>query len=105
MPRLNAFMVLCRDKPGEVAQQACQTHALAHLGYIETILDKLLVAGPLKGADGDSVGSLLIYRVETAEAARALIEGDPYFAADIWESVEVTPFMAAAGDWVGGKTW
>jgi uncharacterized protein len=64
-----------------------------------------LVAGPLRTADGPTIGSLLVYKAASEAQARALLEADPYFRADIWASVEIQPFWAVAGDWVGGKTW
>jgi hypothetical protein len=37
--------------------------------------------------------------------ARAFIEGDPYFSADIWESIQIDRVGVTAGSWVGGKPW
>jgi uncharacterized protein len=105
MPRVTAYAVTCLDKPGPASEDKRKAHALAHLAYVESILDKILVAGPLRTPEGATRGSLLIYKADSEAHARALLEGDPYFAADIWDSVRIDPYWAVAGDWVGGKTW
>lgn len=97
------FAVIARDKPGaEAARMAARAE---HFAYIETILDRIAIAGPLKDADGRFLGSILIYDVADEGAARALVENDPYFAAGVWEPPEVHAFTAAAGAWIGGKIW
>ncbi len=98
--------VTCIDKPGEETTKARQDLLAVHLEYIETILDQILVAGPLYDDDGETlVGSLYIYRTGDQAAARALLENDPYFAAGFWAEIRFNPFLAAAGTAVGGKTW
>jgi hypothetical protein len=62
-------------------------------------------AGPLRDAEGNFTGSLVVVKAESEEDARAFLTNDPYFKADIWSSIEIRAFNAAAGDWVGGKTW
>ncbi len=97
--------VTCIDKPGEETTALRQDMLAVHLDYIETILDEILVAGPLYDDDGETIaGSLLIYRAGD-EAARALLQNDPYFKAGLWSEVRFNPFLAAAGTAVGGKTW
>jgi hypothetical protein len=81
-------------------------HTPAHLRYIETILDQILVAGPLiDPVSGSFNSSCLIYEVETKEEALDLLHNDPYFIAGIFAEVHCQPFLPAAGSWVGGKTW
>lgn len=99
------FIAICTDRAGSEPGQLRKTHAGEHLAYVETILDKIAVAGPVRNAEGGTVASVLVYKVDSEAKARALLEGDPYFKAGIWESVTVGPFLAAAGQWVGGKTW
>ncbi len=100
---MKAFAIYCTDKPG-TEQKRLDTRG-AHFAHIEKTIDNLFVAGPLKNARGDTVGSLLIVKAETAEDARAQLEADPYFHADIWADIRITEFTAAAGDWIGGKIW
>jgi uncharacterized protein len=97
------FAVIARDRPGaEAARMAARAD---HFAYIERILDRIAIAGPLKDEEGRFIGSILIYDVSDAAAARALVEADPYFAAGVWETPEIHAFTAAAGAWIGGKIW
>lgn len=120
------FLVLCRDFVDGRATKNRLTALQPHLAYIETILDKIVVAGPLcddlgddfggdvgddlgadvgNGVGGAITGSLLIYNVDSESAARGLLEADPYYHADIWELIEIRRFRPVAGEWVGGKNW
>jgi uncharacterized protein len=99
------YIAICHDKPGPEAGKKRMEFAAAHLAYVETILDRIAVAGPVRDESCGTVASVLIYKVDSEAEARALLEGDPYFAASIWDGITVGPFLAAAGQWVGGKTW
>lgn len=97
------FVVIARDGPDGACKRAEAREA--HFAHIETILDKVAMAGPLKDEAGAFVGSLVILDVADAAAARAVLESDPYFKAGVWAETEIHPFVAAAGTWIGGKTW
>jgi uncharacterized protein len=97
------WAVIARDRPGAEPKRLAVRDA--HFAYVETILDRIAVAGPLRTESGGFAGSVLIYHAANEAEARALLEADPYWAADIWESVTIEPFMAAVGTWVGGKRW
>jgi hypothetical protein len=96
--------VVCHDGPeaGPKRRAAAQ----AHLAYVESILDRVLMAGPLYSEDGAAmVGSIYIFKTTSLAEARQLLEDDPYFKAAFWKSVEIQPMLPAAGDCVGGKIW
>lgn len=97
------FAVIARDGPDGAAKRA--EHRDAHFAHIEAISDKIAVAGPLKDEAGGFVGSLVILDVADAREARTVLEADPYFKAGVWAETEIHPFLAAAGSWIGGKTW
>ncbi len=99
------FMVLACDRAGPEAAAERQRLLAAHLAHVEAVMDRLLVAGPLTGADGRAVGSLLILDVADEASARARMVEDPYSSAAIWERVEIRPFRGVAGRWVGGAAW
>jgi uncharacterized protein len=98
------FAVIAHDLPG--AHERRMAARPAHFAYVETIADKIALAGPLRTPDGQGfVGSVLIYDTETADQARALLEADPYYQAGIWRAPELHPFTAAIGTLIGGKIW
>ncbi|MFO0335596.1 MAG: YciI family protein, partial [Pseudomonadota bacterium] len=77
------FSILGRDAPGSDAPR--RQHLDAHLAHVERVIDRILVAGPLRDpSSGATVGSLLVVDVPDAAAARAFIEADPYYAAGVW---------------------
>ncbi len=103
-----AWAVLCRDRD-DIDTAALRREAREqHFAYIESILDQLLIAGPLAGADspaGDWRASLFVYVTdERAEAAR-LLHADPYHRAGIYADEEWFRFTPAAGTWIGGTRW
>lgn len=77
----------------------------AHFARIDSIMDRLAIAGPLKDAQGRFTGSLVIVTAECEADARAIFQADPYFAAGVWERWEISDFLPAAGQWIGGKIW
>lgn len=101
MPKL--YTIITKDKPGATATR--MEKLKEHLAHVETNLDRLAVAGPLRDEDGYFTGSLLVVKADSEADARALLETDPYYKADIWSDIEIRAFNAAAGEWVGGKTW
>lgn len=99
------IIAICSDYTDGRATEHRLAQLTPHLQYIESIMDKLAVAGPIKNADGKLAGSVLIYKVETEADARALLEGDPYYRVPIWQTVTLKQIVPVAGEWVGGKQW
>ena len=82
------FAIHCIDKPDSAELRAATRPA--HLAYIETVLDRVLAAGPLLDMDGKPLGSLLIIDFPDREAAIEFAAGDPYALAGLFGSVAVT---------------
>ena len=100
------YIAICRDDQTRDTGALRRAERDAHFAYIESILDKLLVAGPLpEEASGSHTASLFVYAVDSEDEARALLEADPFFRAGIYAEVEIKPFLPAAGGWIGGKIW
>jgi uncharacterized protein len=97
------FAVIAKDLPD--AHDRRMAARPDHFAYVETIQDRIAVAGPLRTPDGGFAGSILIYDAADEAEARGLLEADPYFKAGIWHEPELHPFTAAIGIWVGGKIW
>ncbi|MGY6638067.1 MAG: hypothetical protein ABS49_11825 [Erythrobacter sp. SCN 62-14] len=97
------FAIIATDKPGATATRMAKLGE--HLAHVEAAIDQLAVAGPLRDRDNNFVGSLLVVKADSEAEARAMLEDDPYYRANIWADIQIHAFGAAAGDWVGGKTW
>lgn len=87
------YAVICKDRAG--ALQTRLDNRDAHLAHIR---DSGIVqmAGPLI-EDGDMRGSLVILDAPDLATAKAWSAGDPYLAAGLFESVEVTEWKKVIG--------
>ncbi len=84
------FCIYCLDKPGHEHIRAA-TRA-EHLEYVAK-LDGIIVGGPLLSDDGGRmIGSMLVVDLPDRAAAEALVAGDPYTAAGLFESVMIRPY-------------
>lgn len=97
------FAIHCWDAPGSADARASARDA--HFLRVEAIIDSIAIAGPLKDGSGAFIGSLVIVKAPDVAAARAILEGDPYFIAGVWARFEIDEFVPAAGEWIGGKIW
>jgi uncharacterized protein len=84
--------------PNWTAEQTAQTRRLlqGHLANFQKLADegKLIVAGPF-GDNGEMRG-MLIFKLESVEEARKLMEADPTLPAG-WLTLDLHPWLAAAG--------
>lgn len=72
----------------------------AHLARVQELLDqgRLLLAGPRPAIDSEDPGSagfqgsLVVARFDSLQDAQAWADADPYVAAGVYRSVEVSPF-------------
>jgi uncharacterized protein YciI len=81
------FVLYCIDKPGraEVRRQA----RVPHLQYVSGRQDAFRYGGPLIDADGNAIGSLMILSLPDRAALDRHMKGDPFFGADLFETVTV----------------
>jgi uncharacterized protein YciI len=84
------FAIMNIDKPDSFAMRAATRET--HLGYLDSIIAQMLLAGPVLNADGQSIGSLLIIEAENQAAAEALAAADPYARAGLFESITIRPY-------------
>ena len=79
------FVVIARDKPDPSLRLAARAD---HLDHIATRQDVIIYAGPLL-EEGRMIGSIFIYDVPERAALDTYLAEDPYFARDIFASVEI----------------
>ena len=98
------WLVICSDATDSAALR--RDHLQAHLAYIEKVMDRISVAGPLFADAADAMnGSCFIYRTDDLDEARALLHNDPYYRAGVYGRTEIRAFKPVAGAWVGGAAW
>jgi len=72
----------------------------AHMGHIGKFMDKLMLFGPCPPMAGeDREASFLVVEAADADAAKAMVESDPFHAAGVWDSVVVREFNPVVGAW------
>ena len=76
----------------------------AYFADVERIIDSIALARPLQTKGCGFIGSLVVVNADSAEPAQAIVEWDPYLKGGVPDRWQVHPFLAAAGDWLGGKT-
>jgi hypothetical protein len=92
------YVIYSRD--AENSLEARRSARPAHLERVEALLQegRLLLAGPRPAIDAEDPGpagfqgSLIVARFDSLEEAQAWADADPYVAAGVYDSVEVTPF-------------
>ena len=100
---MGTYVLLAWDVPGSDVIRT--EHRAAHFAHIERTIDSILIAGPMKDPSGAFTGSMLVVKAENETAATALLKSDPYFDGGVWDRWEVHEYVAAAGEWIGGKIW
>ena len=86
--RVPTFAIHCIDKPFQRELRAATRPE--HLAYLETALDRILVAGPLLDDEGNPIGSMLLMEFPDRRAAVSFAADDPYARAGLFASVAVT---------------
>jgi uncharacterized protein YciI len=86
------YALICTDKPNALPVR--KANRPAHLDYIKSLGDALIIAGPFTAEDGVTMnGSLIVVEAPSLEAARSLAAGDPYAKAGLFASVEIRPWL------------
>ncbi|MDB5672544.1 MAG: hypothetical protein JWO25_3503 [Alphaproteobacteria bacterium] len=79
------FVIIAKDKK---AGDLRRRHRAAHLDHVAGHQDKIVYGGPLIEG-GVMVGSLFVFDLPSRAALDAYCADDPYFAAPIFETVEI----------------
>ena len=106
VPRLEGrtFLVTAYDGPNSAETR--QSALDGHLDYVEKHCDRYLVCGPIRKPDDSGLmGSFFLIEAEDAADARAFLDGDPYMASGMYETVTVHEVTAAGGRFMGGVIW
>ncbi len=90
------FAAVCLDKPNHL--QTRLDNRPNHLAYLNSLGDKLKIAGALLGPDDQTpIGSMLIYDVADKNEAQKLVDGDPFAKARLFESVAIRAWRQGVG--------
>ena len=87
------FAMIAKDKPGNSEQRTAVRPV--HLDHLNSLGNKLVLAGALLNDAGVPEGSLMVLEAETIEEATASFMADPFIAAGIFASYEIKPWRLA----------
>ena len=93
------FVITALDRPGALDLRL-QVRP-AHLDYLKSKAAQIKAGGPLLDENDQPMGSLLIIEADDRAAAEAFVAGDPYRRERLFERVEIRPWRAALGSWIG----
>ena len=88
------FALIAKDKPGAI--EIRKANRDAHVAYLKST-DAVEMAGPFLDDNGEMCGSLIILDLPDMAAAEAWAAQDPYKAADLFQSVEITAWNKVIG--------
>ncbi len=84
------YALICTDKPGSVEKRLSTRPD--HLAYLQSLGDKLKVAGPFTDGSGTPNGSLVIVEAFDRSEAGSIAASDPYAIAGLFEAVDIRPW-------------
>ncbi len=84
------FVAHCLDKPGSLNTRL--ENRPTHLAYLESLGNKVVLAGPYLDAAGAPCGSMLLFDGPDQASVEAWVAGDPYAKAGLFALVEVRPW-------------
>lgn len=82
------FIVSGRDRPSGL--EARLKFRAGHRAHYEALGDDLLLAGPFLDAAGEPIGSMIVMRAESQDAAQEFAGKDPYWVEGVFESLSVS---------------
>lgn len=82
------FVVSGRDKPANLSERL--RLRARHRAHYESLGPDLLLSGPYLDEAGEPIGSMIIMRRPSQEAADAFASADPYVSEGVFEMVSVS---------------
>jgi uncharacterized protein YciI len=93
------FVITAFDRPGTGALRTEKRPV--HIDYLKDRIGQIKAGGAFLDPSGQPMGSMLIIEADDQAAADAFAAGDPFNRDGVFERVEVRPWRAALGSWVG----
>ena len=84
------FALVAHDRPNSVARRL--EIRPQHLKHLDSLGDKLLLAGPFLNDKGEGVGSIVIIEAGSLEEARTLFNRDPFVTEGLFDQVTIKPW-------------
>ncbi len=93
------FVITAFDRPGALDKRL--EVRPRHLDYLNSRIAQIKAGGAMLNQNDEPMGSMLIIEAEDQAAAEAFAAADPFAKEGVFERVEVRPWRAVLGAWVG----
>ena len=87
---MNTFIVICKDKKNSLGKRLANRNF--HLKYLQTLKEKLVMAGPILDDSENPKGSILVIKFENKKKLEEFLKKDPYTKVNLFETVEIELF-------------
>lgn len=87
---MNTFIVICKDKENSLGKRLANRNF--HLKYLQTLKEKLVMAGPILDDSKNPKGSILVIKFENKKKLEEFLKKDPYTKVNLFETVEIELF-------------
>ena len=87
---MNTFIVICKDKENSLGKRLANRNF--HLKYLQTLKEKLVMAGPILDDSESPKGSILVIKFENKKKLEEFLKKDPYAKVNLFETVEIELF-------------
>ena len=85
------YVIHCLDRENSVQKRL--DHYDDHKRYLSEGHIKTLISGPLLADDEETmIGSCFVVEADKLEDVVAFNRNDPFYAADLWETISIRPF-------------
>jgi uncharacterized protein len=87
------YVMIGRD--GAEGSARRDEHRAEHVAYLAALerQGQLIFAGPIRSAEDDrSIGAVIVLEAASADAARRLVDADPFVAGGVYASLTLDPF-------------
>jgi len=97
------YIIFCKDKPNHVEKRLANYDA--HKTYLGSNPIKFLVSGPLvdEGDRETMLGSFFLVEADNIEEVKKFNQNDPFYHANIWESINIEPFNLRVNKMTGNE--
>ena len=82
--------MIAYDRPNAVARRL--EIRPTHLKHLESLGDKLILAGPFLNDKDEGIGSIVVVEAETLDAAKMLVNRDPFVVDGLFDSITIKPW-------------
>ena len=87
---MGLYAIVAYDKPNGLAHR--MEVRPDHLKHLDTLGEKLVIAGPFLDENGDMNGSFMVIEAASQQEAEETFGRDPFVARGVFDRIEIRPW-------------